>query len=533
MARLRLRSFGGVREEVSVRSLGEERPRTGFAQPASYLFWALYASWSCMSFCRVLLLCIGLVGLWSAEGQAQTPFAFPGLPPFTRPTDVTNAGDGSGRLFVAEQTGRLYVFEAEPDVTTRTLFLDLSDLVFEEALEGGLLSVVFAPDYATSGQFVVHYVAGSAADPDGTRRSVLARYRVSASNPNEADPASGEILLEVGQPHLNHNGGKILFGPDGYLYFPLGDGGALPELRANGQDRTTLLGSVLRIDIDNPDPGRAYGIPADNPFVGNTEGWREEIWAWGFRSPWRSSFAPDGQLWIADVGENLWEEIDRVDAGQNYGWSEFEGTHCFTEPCDPSGKTFPLYEYEHSLETGFSITGGYVYRGPQAPGLVGRYVYSDFVTSIVWALDVTDPEHPVNIRIGALPAMAVAFGEGEDGELYALGFDLGRLFDIGALGRTVGVASETPPEGAVLGLSGPNPFRTRTAVRVRVARTEPMRVALYDILGREVRVVFEGVLAAGTTRTVGIEGHGLAAGVYTVRVATPSQDGALRLLRID
>ena len=476
-----------------------------------------------------LVLLVGWM-LMTSGLHAQIPDAFPNLASFYRPIGITHAGDGSGRLFLVEQTGRIWVFEDREDVSTRTVFLDLSDRVFEAQSEGGLYSIAFPEDYAEKGYFAVNYVAGSPIDPNGTRRVVVSLFRVSDSDPNVADPASETVLLEVGQPLYNHNGGNILFGPDGYLYIPLGDGGLHPSFEFNGQDRSTPLGSILRIDVEHPGEGRNYSIPSDNPFVGNGEGWLEETWAWGFRNPWRSSFDVEGRLWVGDVGQYTWEEVDIVEGGRNYGWSEFEATHCYTPPCDSAGMVFPVFEYQHGPEQGYSITGGSVYRGERAPQLVGRYVYGDFTTGKVWAIDVTDLANPVNDYIGEVSYLS-SFGENEGGDIYALGFFTGRVYDI--VTAAISIANEPEASAAVrplLGELAPNPFRGATTVSVTPG---PVRVVLYDVLGRMVSVVFEGVLTSGAERTVRVDGSRLPPGPYLLQAEAPGQRMSRRLIQID
>jgi glucose/arabinose dehydrogenase len=278
---------------------------------------------------------------------------------FERPIYLTHAGDGSGRLFVVEQPGRIKIIRA--GVIDPTPFLDITPLVGSKGLEQGLLSVAFHPQCRTNGYFFVNYtnLAGD---------TVLARYQVSA-NPQAADPASAKILLTIDQPYANHNGGHLLFGPDGYLYVGMGDGGSANDPENYGQDLGTLLGKILRLDVDHAAP---YGVPPTNPFIDQSSA-RPEIWAFGLRNPWRMAFDPlTGEMFIADVGQNKYEEVNVAPAGttggQNYGWRVVEGFHCnIPQNCDPAalGATPPIVEYDHTQ--GCSVTGGYVYRGGQYP----------------------------------------------------------------------------------------------------------------------------------------------------------------------
>ncbi|MGK7311595.1 MAG: PQQ-dependent sugar dehydrogenase [Candidatus Longimicrobiales bacterium M2_2A_002] len=272
---------------------------------------------------------------------------------------------GSGRFFVVEQAGRIRV--VEDGTLLDTPFLDLTGRV-EAGGERGLLSMAFHPDYADNGRFYVDYT-----DNAGDTR--IEEYTVS-SDPNVADPGSARLILGVRQPYSNHNGGLVTFGPDGYLYIGMGDGGSAGDPMGNGQDSTTLLGALLRIDVDGGDP---YGIPPDNPFAAG--GGAPEVWAYGLRNPWRYSFDPGaGHLYIADVGQSEWEEVHVADddaAGLNYGWNILEGSHCYgASSCDRSGLEVPVHEYSH--DEGCSITGGYTYRGSAITGIEGHYFYGDF-----------------------------------------------------------------------------------------------------------------------------------------------------------
>lgn len=327
---------------------------------------------------------------------------------------ATHAGDGSNRLFVVLQNGVVRVFENNDDVSESNVFLDISTLVSSPNNGGegeeGLLGLAFAPDYSSSGQFYVYYSASS------PRRSVVARYQVSANDVNQADQNSGEVVLEVEQPFGNHNGGWIGFGADDFLYIALGDGGSQGDPQGNSQNRNNLLGSILRIDPADASP---YRIPSDNPFVG-IEGARDEIWAYGFRNPWRCSFdQSNNDLWCGDVGQSSREEVDIVQKGGNYGWNIFEGSSQFSSG-NANNLEPPLYEYSHS--EGQSITGGYVYRGAIAQ-LQGSYVYGDFATRRVWMLNNSNVNNIVNEEIVNNDSiMLSSFAEDETGEVYLLDY---------------------------------------------------------------------------------------------------------------
>jgi glucose/arabinose dehydrogenase len=326
---------------------------------------------------------------------------------FDRPLLVTHAGDGSGRLFVVEQTGKIRI--ARAGTLEPVPFLDLAAALDTAAGERGLLGLAFAPDYPRSGLF---YVAHTAPGPQG----VVRRFRV-ASDPDRADPASGELVLALEDPAGNHNGGMLAFGPDGYLWIGTGDGGSAGDPWDNAQNPKSLLGKMLRIDVRT----KPYAIPPDNPWVGRA-GYRPELWAIGLRNPWRYSFDREtGELWIGDVGQNAWEEIDVEDpkagGGRNYGWRTMEGNHCFSprQLCLGAGLEPPVWEYGH--DRGCSVTGGYVYRGRALPGLAGRYLFGDYCSGTIWALERT-PDGEVRVEALLRDGAVSSFGEDEAGELY-------------------------------------------------------------------------------------------------------------------
>ena len=324
---------------------------------------------------------------------------------FSRPVDVQHAGDGSGRVFVIEQPGRIRI--VQDGQVLATPFLDIQERVDDGGNEQGLLGLAFHPNYEGNGFFYVNYNRGGG-------DTVIARFQVTG-DPNVADPDSEFKLMEISQPFPNHNGGGLDFGPDGYLYLGLGDGGAAGDPFGNGQSLNTLLGKVLRVDVDAGDP---YAIPSDNPFANG--GGQPEIWAYGLRNPWRISFdRATGDFFIGDVGQGVSEEIDFIPAGspggQNFGWDHREGAHDYAGG-GPAGMIDPAAEYTHN-EGGCSITGGYVYRGPSLPEWQGIYIYGDYCTGIVWGLIRSGDswQDPVLFDTGCNIS---SFGEDEAGELY-------------------------------------------------------------------------------------------------------------------
>jgi glucose/arabinose dehydrogenase len=346
---------------------------------------------------------------WSPESADGTP-----VTPL-RPLVVTHAGDGTGRRFVLDQSGMIHVFH--PGSVEGKLFLDLrpGTSPWGKYNEEGLLGLAFHPKFKENGQFILTYSLERE-----TRKERLARFRVSRDDPDRADPASEEVVLEVEQPFWNHNGGSIAFGPDGFLYWALGDGGSRDDPFGNGQNLGTVLGKILRLDIDRRSDGKAYAMPSDNPFVGTANA-RGEIFALGFRNPWQIAFdQATGKLWAADVGQDQWEEVNVVTKGGNYGWSLREGTRPFGNRPEPSADLVdPVWEYDHQI--GKSITGGFVYRGRAIPELRGAYLYGDFVSGRLWALTLDEATgKATNLAIPWSGLPIFGFGTDADGEAYVL-----------------------------------------------------------------------------------------------------------------
>jgi glucose/arabinose dehydrogenase len=339
------------------------------------------------------------------------------------PVYLTAPPGDSARLFILEKGGAIRIVKG--DTLEPTPFLDLTGKV-STGSEQGLLGLAFDPAYATNGRFIVHYT-------DTNGNTTISMFQVATDSPDRADPASERILLAVEQPFANHNGGQILFGPDGMLYVGLGDGGSEGDPGGRGQGLTDLLGDILRLDVRS---GTGYAIPADNPFVGRTDA-RPELWSVGLRNPWRFSFdAVTGDLYIADVGQDAWEEVDVVTTAQgagrgaNFGWNITEGRHCTTDPsCDLSRFTLPLTEYSH--QDGCSVTGGFVYRGAAIPALQGHYFYSDYCSGWVRSFRLQDgvaadeQQWPTLAPGGNVPS----FGQDAAGELYIMNVE-GRVFRV-------------------------------------------------------------------------------------------------------
>ena len=365
-----------------------------------------------------------LLGACAASGASAQNGSIARLEPafanlrFSQPIALLQAPGDPTRWYVVEQAGRIVVFDDDPAVRDARVFVDIRRRVNSRSSEAGLLGMAFHPDYQANGQVILSYTKGRR-----NLTSVISRFFADDAR-RALDPASERVILTVDQPFRNHNGGQVTFGPDGFLYIGFGDGGAGGDPGGNGQNTNTLLGAMLRIDVDRGDP---YGIPPDNPFAAG--GGRPEIYAWGLRNPWRWSFdAATGDLWVGDVGQNQIEEIDIVVKGGNYGWNTREGSEPFRGGRRPgAGLIAPVAEYSHRF--GCSVTGGYVYRGSGIPALVGTYVFGDYCSGRFWGLA---PEAGGGRTMAPLfdgHINLASFGEAHDGRLFAVDLE-GALFQI-------------------------------------------------------------------------------------------------------
>jgi glucose/arabinose dehydrogenase len=345
------------------------------------------------------------------------------------PLAIVNAGDGSGRLFVAQQGGQVEVVH---DGTVTAEMLDIADRISSGG-ERGLLGQAFHPGYPADPRVFVDYT-------DRAGDTVVSSFTVDPTKPDRLDPATELPILHVEQPFANHNGGALAFTPDGFLLISLGDGGSGGDPLGNGQSLTTLLGKILRIDVDDPTPGHPYAIPGDNPFANGAGGRRQEIWLTGLRNPWRMSFdRATGDLWIGDVGQGAWEEIDvqraGVPGGTNYGWNRMEGRHCFSPGtgCQDPGLTLPVTDYGH--DQGCTVIGGYVDRSATPSPLSGGYLFGDYCSGRLWAIDPAGdgPRDPT--VVGESGANLSAFGEDEAGALYAADISGGAILRVVATKR--------------------------------------------------------------------------------------------------
>ncbi len=344
--------------------------------------------------------------------------AFPNLS-FDYPVGIYSSGDGTNRLFVIGQMGLIYVFENRKNVAEANIFLDIHNRVHL----GAFLGLSFDPNFAKNGYFYVNYLA------DNPLRTIIAQWSVLPNNPYKADESSEKILLEILQLSDSHSGGQLAFGPDHYLYIALGDGSPYGDILGNAQNCSTLLGKILRIDVNTFSQGRNYGIPADNPLEGNTAGYKEEIYAYGFRNPWRFSFdSVNGNLWVGEVGQDRMEEIDFVEKGRNYGWNIMEGTLPYAVSNETeTGLVPPIWEYGRNQ--GNATIGGFVYRGPELTDLMGSYIYGDYISGRIWALSNYDKSNPANKELVKTDLRITSFGVDQENELYICA-DNGKIYRI-------------------------------------------------------------------------------------------------------
>lgn len=348
----------------------------------------------------------------------------------TEPVDVADAGDGSGRRFLVEQSGVIRIVD-RAGLRARP-FLDISAEI-RSGGEQGLLGLAFHPDFPADPRLFVDYT-------DRNGDTVVSEFRIDAADADVANPDSERVLLQIDQPYPNHNGGAVAFGPDRMLYIATGDGGSGGDPQGNGQRTDTLLAKILRIDVNGSGAGaeRAYAIPTDNPFV-DAPGAKPEIWLTGLRNPWRIRFDPaNGDLWIGDVGQNAWEEIDVARAGVgglDFGWNRMEGFHCYapSEGCDQTGLTLPVAEYGHDL--GCAVIGGVVVRGSGQPALDGRYLFSDSCSGNLWLLDPAGKARRDPMLAGRWPGSISSINEAEDGTVLATDLQHGQLLQVSAVAR--------------------------------------------------------------------------------------------------
>ena len=473
----------------------------------------------------LLFFSVTMISCHHLEAQYTLNEAFPDLPSFSLPIDMKYSPDGTGRIFIVEQRGRIYVFDTNSSVSSHRLFLDLSGIVSQTGSETGLLGLAFHPDFSQNGYFFVDYTSSR----EGRLRSYISRFQASPVSSDSALSSSETILLELDQPYSNHNGGCLVFGPDRFLYITFGDGGSAGDPQNNAQNRSTLLGKILRINVDSASGQLNYSIPVSNPYYGNPNGYREEIFAYGLRNPWRMSFdRTTGTLWTADVGQNTWEEIDTITSGGNYGWRLTEGFECYnpSSGCDTTGLIMPLWVYDHSANDR-SITGGYVYRGSALPGLSGKYIYADYVSGRIWALTTGGTATVTNQLLIDSPYLISSFGEDGQGEMYILSYEDGRIYRLEITASSLPSGGNTEPSGFLLDQNYPNPFSARgrsasggnptTTIQFHTSDRTQVRLSVYTVEGREIALLYDGPADAGRHAVV-FDAAGLPSGAYFYRL---------------
>jgi glucose/arabinose dehydrogenase len=461
---------------------------------------------------RVFILSLCL--LWahlSSQAQYSLSNAFPNLPTFSLPIEVLQVPDG--RWFFVQQRGLIFVVANDSTSNQRKTFLNLSSIVSQSGSETGLLGLAFHPNYSSNRYFYVSYTRSIS----GQLTSIVSRFTTSSTNPDSALPNSELVLISESQPFSNHNGGQILFGPDGFLYISLGDGGSGGDPGNRAQNRTLALGKILRINVDATSGGLNYAIPASNPYFQNSNGWRQEIFAWGLRNVWKFNFdLPTGRIWAADVGQNIWEEISIIRSGENYGWRLMEGNACYnpTSNCNNGTLTLPVWVYNHS-NSDVSITGGFVYRGSAIPALIGRYVYGDFASGRVWALQYDSINPTTNSLLISSNKNISGFAQGINGELYLISYGEGRLFRING---PAGVSGIKPLNSEIGSLDiFPNPAKDQIQIRFDLIKAQKIKLSLLDLQGREVQQHSEQFRQAGKQQIPWALDSTLRPGVYYLR----------------
>lgn len=477
---------------------------------------------------KIFVIASFIINNNNSFSQYEIREAFPNLL-FSYPTEMIHPPDNTNRLFVLEKRGKIIVFENISTVTTTKIFLDITDRVTTD-FYAGLFGIAFHPDYLSNRYFYVYYMSGA-----GTTLTLnLSRFSVSLTNPDSALKSSELVLLTAQAPSSNHNGSVLRFGADGYLYFGFGDSspGSGGDPNNKAQNKAELFGKLHRINIDSASGGRNYSIPVTNPFYQNTSGYREEIYAYGFRNMWKFSFdETTGKLWLADVGQSRWEEINIIETGKNYGWRRKEGFVCYNpmSNCDTAGfvPTDPLYVYGHS-NGNVSITGGYVYRGDQIPGLYGKYIYADYTSGRIWALTWDGINPPSNQELFDTPYSVVSFAEDRFKNLFFLHFNstAGKIYKItdSTISKVVKLNSEISAEFS-LSQNYPNPFNLSTRIRfdIGVERIgNPFYILnIFDVTGKEIAALINSKLSPGSYE-IFFNAENFSSGIYYYQLKTKS-----------
>ncbi|MBS1493902.1 MAG: PQQ-dependent sugar dehydrogenase [Bacteroidetes bacterium] len=439
---------------------------------------------------------------------------------FVNPLEAAIPTDGTDRLFIVGQRGVIKVVYPSSPSTPGKTFLDISDKVYPSTLEPGLLGLAFHPNYASNGYFYVYYNPASS-----NTTEIIARYQVSPTNPDSALKSSEFIVLTNTMSASSHFGGKIAFGRDNYLYIAWGMGTGQNDPPNNAQNLALLLGKILRINVDVPSGGLNYSIPPDNPFVDSTGTQRKEIYAWGFRNPWKFNFDSTGRMWCADVGQGSYEEIDIVNKGKNYGWRIMEGNHCFNPAtnCDTNGLVKPIFEYPHS--DGLSINGGYVSYGNSLPNLKGKYIYGDWSSKKVWALTY-DGINPTTTQLLTTAAANIAsFGMDKNKNIYVLCTGDSKVYKL--VDNTVSAEPyETNlPSEYLLKQNYPNPFNPVTYIQFNLKEKSYIRLEVFNLEGKQVGVILNENKDAGEYG-VRFDAANYPSGIYYYKLTAQGTSGS-------
>jgi glucose/arabinose dehydrogenase len=481
---------------------------------------------------KTLLLIPAFFAGYLVEAQYTVTNAFPQLPVLTKPLEMTFPNDGTNRLFLVEQGGKIYVIPNSTTTTKLKVFLNLSDSVVTGQNEMGLLGLAFHPDYKNNGYFYVNYNRFI----NGTYYTYIARYTVSATNPDSAVKASKKILMKFAQPYTNHNGGCLRFGTDGYLYDGQGDGGSSNDPNGNAQKLNSYLGKMLRIDVDKETANRPYDIPADNPFI-NTANAYPEIYAYGLRNPWRFSIDPvTNLLWVGDVGQNYLEEVDIVEKGKNYGWNTMEGFQCRggATGCNKTGLSLPVYDYYNSAadpknQGNCSVTGGFVYRGNAIPDLQGKYVFGDYCSGRIWAITYIPGVDTSVAQLVVAPSLISSFALDQNNEIYVIGQNKGIIYKLGKT-STTGLEIANSNSDIQINSLFPNPVLNSFTIEFNKKQIGNTKVRLKNCLGTIVNILSDSELPSGSN-VLTFDLPKIESGVYFVEIETAQSKQVMKLVK--
>lgn len=483
----------------------------------------------------LLMLLLACIGGSNVKAQYVLQDAFPTLS-FNSITECQTAPTPENKLYVVSQKGQIYVLDLSTNPPTQKTFIDLSSRVSPSSSgsEVGLLGLAFHPSYATNRYF---YVDFTNTPSGGSLTSYIARYEVSPTNPDSALRSTETIFLTQTQPFSNHNGGKIAFGPDGYLYIAFGDGGSGGDPNGNGQNKSVLLGKILRIDVNSASGGNQYSIPPSNPFFGNTSGYKQEIYSYGMRNPWRFAFdPPTGRLYCADVGQSAREEVDLIVSGGNYGWNVMEGFLCYSPSsgCDTSGKIKPIIDFTRTDAS--SISGGYVVRSsPQLPALEGQYLVGDYGTKKVFAINYTGVGNPPATATLLLTATGVVSTWGVDkakNHYACIYSSAGKLMKLVDTRVGIGNYNSTLPDQYYLMQNYPNPFNPSTKIVFAMPQAGNATLTVYDNMGRTIETIVNNEYMNSGFYTKEFNASKLSSGVYYYKLTTGNFSETKKMLLV-